>query len=122
MIEALHGEVLAASGGLAGLRDAGLLESAVARPQHLVAYGGDPSLFDLAASLCVGLVQNHPFVDGNKRTALLAARAFLFLNDVVFEPEQAEEVAMLVGVAERRVTEGELSGWFHRKSGKGTDG
>ncbi len=83
---ALHEEALAQFGGSAGVRDEGLLESAVQRPRQLYHHGENPALFDLAAALCMGLLRNHPFVDGKKRTAFLSAAAFLFVNGWDFAP------------------------------------
>lgn len=76
VIEALHDRLLAEHGGAVGLRDGALLKSALARPRHLAAYE-DPDLCELAAAYAAGIVRNHPFVDGNKRTALMAAYVFL---------------------------------------------
>jgi death-on-curing protein len=122
MVLAIHDEALAAFGGLDGVRDAGLLDSALARPKNLHAYESKRSAFELAAALCWGLARNHPFLDANKRTALLSARAFLFLNGYAFEPSEGDEVEMLVGVADGRIDEARLAAWFaefSRKSGAG---
>ena len=82
LVMAIHDRQLAEHGGSSGLRDESLLESALARPQQLHAYGGaDTDLASLAASLAYGLARNHPFVDGNKRTAFVACRVFLRLNE-----------------------------------------
>jgi death-on-curing protein len=75
----LHDESLAMHGGLSGIRDEGLLDSALARPEHLAVYG-EPDIAALAASYGVGLAKNHPFVDGNKRAAFLAVGLFLMIN------------------------------------------
>src|ERR1035441_3594029 len=87
---AMQERLLAEFGGLSGVRDAGLLDSAMARPQQLSAYG-QPSLFDLAAAYAYGLVRNHPFVDGNKRIAFIAAVVFLELNGRRFTASRSEE-------------------------------
>jgi death on curing protein len=79
---AVHEEQLREHGGAVGIRDAGLLESALARAQHLVDYG-DPTAIDLAASYAHGIAKNHPFIDGNKRTAFVFAETFLELNGFV---------------------------------------
>jgi len=76
----------------------------------------NPSLFDLAAALCFGIVKNHPFLDGNKRTGLLSAHALLFLNGQVFEPAEVDEVTMMVGVADGTVDEALLASWLARFS------
>jgi death-on-curing protein len=112
MVLAIHDEALAMFGGLAGVRDNGLFDSALDRPKNRLTYGHSPSLYALAASLCFGLVKNHPFLDGNKRTGLLAARAFLFLNGRAFEPNEADEVNIIVAVAEGSVDEMALERWF----------
>lgn len=116
MILAMHDEAVVIFGGLPGVRDMALLDSAIDRPKNLLAYGDNPSLFDLAAALCFEIVENHPFFDGNKRTGLLSARAFLFLNDQVFEPTEVEEVTMMVGVADGTVDEAMLASWLARFS------
>ena len=80
---ALHDRLLALDGGAAGVRDVGLLQSALARPQQLHAYGDAPDTIDMAAAYTVGIVRNHPFVDGNKRTALAACLVFLETNELL---------------------------------------
>jgi len=108
----LHAEALRLFGGLAGVRDVGLLQSALARPQHLHAYGASPDAFALAAAYGLGIARNHPFVDGNKRTALLAIRAFLFLNGYRFVPDQVETVTVMEGLAAGDVDEAALAEWI----------
>ena len=112
MVLAIHAEAIVNFGGLPGIRDAALLDSALDKPKNLLAYGEKPSLFDLTAALCVGIVKNHPFLDGNKRTGLLVARAFLFLNGQVFEPTEVDEVNMMVGVADGTVDVVMLASWL----------
>lgn len=112
MVLAIHAEAIWHFGGLSGVRDMGLLESALERPRHLYCYNDQASLFDLAAALCVGLIKNHPFSDGNKRTGLLATRAFLFLNRQALEPEEFDEVETMVSVADGRLDEVKLAGWL----------
>ena len=85
-VKVIHDRVLEEFGGLSGVRDEGLLESALGRPQNLFHYGEKVSLFQLAASHCYGIVRNHPFIDGNKRTGFVVARVFLRLNGVRFSP------------------------------------
>ena len=116
MILAIHDEAVVIFGGLPGVRDMALLDSAIDRPKNLLAYGDNLSLFDLAAALCCGIVKNHPFLDGNKCTGLLSARAFLFLNSQVFEPTEVDEVTMMVGVAHGTVEEAMLVSWLARFS------
>lgn len=118
---AIHDEAVYEFGGLAGIRDAGLLESALDRPRNLLAHEPGASLFRLAAALCVGIAKNHPFNDGNKRTALLATRAFLYLNGWELEPSQADEVGTLVAVADGSLMERDLAGWLERNSRRRTD-
>lgn len=118
---AIHDEAIYEFGGLAGIRYPGLLASALDRPRNLFAYESGASVFPLAASLCVGIAKKHPFNDGNKRTALLATRAFLFLNGQQLEPSQTDEVAMLVAVADGSLNELGLASWLERNSQRGTD-
>lgn len=107
----LHGESLAEHGGLPGLRDEGLFDSALARPQHLVAYG-DPDLADLAAAYGVGLAKNHPFADGNKRAAFLAVGLFLALNGQRLVATQAEATLTMVAVAAGEVDDVAFAEWI----------
>jgi len=115
---AIHDEAIYEFGGLAGIRDSGLLESALDRPRNLFAYEPRSSIFELVAALCVGIAKNHPFHDGNKRTALLATRAFLYLNGQELEPTQADEVTTLVAVADGSLEERRLAEWLKRNSSR----
>jgi death on curing protein len=115
---AIHDEAIYEFGGLAGLRDQGLLESALDRPRNLLAHRPRSSLFELAAALCAGVVKDHAFNDGNKRTALLVTRAFLYLNGCELEPSQPDEVATLVAVAEGSLSETGLAAWLRQNSRK----
>ena len=115
---AIHDEAIYEFGGLAGIRDQGLLESAVDRPHNLLAYRPGSSIFELTASLCFGVAKNHPFNDGNKRTALLSTRAFLYLNGQVLEPAQQDEVATMVAVADNSLNEQQLAVWLRQNSGR----
>jgi death on curing protein len=115
---AIHDEVIYEFGGLAGVREQGLLESALDRARNLLAYEPRSSIFELAAALCVGIAKNHPFNDGNKRTALLATRAFLYLNGRELEPSQADEVTTLVAVADGSLDEPRLAEWLKRNSSR----
>ena len=112
VVDAIHGEALAAFGGLAGLRDEGLLESALDRPRNLLHYGSKPTLFALAAALCAWIVRNHPFLDGNERTGLLAAVVFLYLNGVDIQPDEADEVATMIALAQGQLDEAGLAEWL----------
>ena len=114
-LELLHGESLREHGGAAGLRDEGLLESALARPPHL-AHHGQPDAFDLAASYGVGLAKNHPFVDGNKRAAFLSIGLFLFLNGWRLSASQAEATLTVLAVAAGDIDEKALALWLREHS------
>lgn len=112
---AIHDRQLAEHHGSGGVRDESLLDSALARPQQLNSYGDPtPDLADLAASLAFGLARNHPFVDGNKRTAHVCYRAFLELNGAtVLASEQDMYLAML-GLAEGSLPEADFAAWLRR--------
>lgn len=97
-VEAMHAEQLRLHGGAAGIRDEGMLESALARPLQKQAYG-EPDLCDLAAAYLFGIVKNHPFVDGNKRTGFAAADLFLYFNGLSIEAEQEDIVQFVLMVA-----------------------
>ncbi len=112
MVVAFHRESIARFGGADGIRDVGPLESALARPQNRGAYEENPSIFEMAADYCEGIVRNHPFVDGNKRAGLLAARVFLSLNGYRFEPEEAATVRMVWGLAAGEVDNATLARWL----------
>ena len=116
MVRALHAEGVARFGGTAEVRDEGLLESAVERARNLHAYGDDPSHFDLATAVCVGIVKNHPFVDGNKRAGALAAAVFLDLNGYDFRPPEVEVVTMIMGLAAGEIDEDVLARWISDNS------
>ena len=107
---ALHAEQLAEHGGGEGLRDAALLESAMARPQNLAAYG-EPDIADLAASYAFGIARNHPFVDGNKRTAAVVSETFLVLNGCRLEVGDAEMVVAFLSLAAGELSEAEMADW-----------
>jgi death-on-curing protein len=107
----LHEESLAEHGGARGLRDEGLLESALARPLNLAAYG-TPDLSDLAACYGVGSAKNHPFVDGNKRAALLAVGLFLMLNRKRVGATQLEATQTMLAVAAGTLDEAGLANWI----------
>ncbi|MBL8519596.1 MAG: type II toxin-antitoxin system death-on-curing family toxin [Betaproteobacteria bacterium] len=111
----LHDESLADHGGLSGIRDEGLLDSALARPQNLAAYG-KPSVSELAASYTVGLAKNHAFVDGNKRAAFLAMGLFLFANGYRLTASQADATATMLAVAAGELAEDELAAWIRTHS------
>jgi death on curing protein len=107
----LHDESLAEHGGAPGLRDEGLLDSAVARPLNLVAYG-EPDTADLAAAYGVGLAKNHAFVDGNKRAAFLAVGLFLAINGQRLVATQAEATLTMLDVAAGTLDEPTFAAWI----------
>jgi death on curing protein len=107
----LHDESLAEHGGAAGLRDEGLLDSALARPLNLLAYG-QPDVSELAAAYGVGLAKNRPFVDGNKRAAFLAAGLFLALNGRRLAASQADATLTLLAVAAGQMDEATFARWL----------
>jgi death on curing protein len=111
----LHADSLAEHGGASGLRDEGLLESALARPLHLAAYG-DPDWAALAACYGVGLAKNHAFVDGNKRAAFLAIGLFMALNGRRLSASQAEATLTMLDVASGAMGEEALSAWLREHS------
>ena len=106
-----HERLLATHGGAPGLRDVGLLESALARLQQLLAYGA-PDLFDLAAAYAAGIVRNHPFVDGNKRAAFLAAGLFLAINGQRLTASEADATAAVVELAAGTLPEQGFAAWL----------
>lgn len=110
----LHYEQLAEHGGAAGLRDHGLLQSALARPANLAAYG-DPDAAALAAAYAFGIARNHPFADGNKRTAAVTALLFLSTNSVEFEIGEAELVVVTLALAAGELSEEELAAWLRNR-------
>jgi death on curing protein len=117
VILAVHDEQLAEHGGAEGVRDAGLLASALARPQNLAVYE-KPSAFELAAAYAAGIIQNHPFVDGNKRTGFLAAYIFLALNGWELDAPEADAAAVVLDLAAGKISENQFSGWLKESSVK----
>ena len=111
LVLAIHGLLITRYGGPAGVRDRGLLESALARPLNLRAYA-KPDLPALAAAYARGIVDNHPFVDGNKRTGFLAAATFLDRNGLELTAPEAEATRMTVELAASRVTEDDYAAWI----------
>jgi death-on-curing protein len=107
----LHDESLAEHGGAAGTRDEGLLESALARPLHLVACGA-PDVADLAAAYGLGLAKNHPFVDGNKRAAFLAVGLFLMVNGHRLRATQVEATLTMLELAAGHLNEADFAQWI----------
>lgn len=108
---AAHTRSLRDHGGADGVRDQNMLESAPARPQNLAAYG-EPTIFDLAAALAYGLAKNHPFVDGNKRTAFLCAYAFLGMNGQELDVDESEATAIMIDLASGEASEEDFALWL----------
>ena len=113
VILAIHDEQLDLHGGAAGVRDEGLLESALARPQNAAAYT-DPDVAELGALYALAIARNHPFVDGNKRTAWSAMVVFLDLNGAAFAPPEVEAVVAMLGMAAGDLTDAEFIAWVRR--------
>lgn len=113
----IHDLQLAEHGGSEGLRDLGLLESALARPKNSLAYSSEvPSLAQMAAAYAFGIAANHAFIDGNKRTALVVSLTFLELNDIEINATQEETYITFLQLAEGRLSEEKLAAWFDRHS------
>lgn len=110
---ATHDRQLAEHGGTSGVRDEKLLESALARPQQLYAYGDPaPDIADLAASLAFDIARNHPFVDGNKRTAAVACETFIMLNHGTLEVDDADFYPVILALAEGKLAEKDFASWL----------
>jgi death-on-curing protein len=117
---AIHDRQIAEHGGSAGVRDEGLLESALARPQQVHSYGDPaPDLADLAAALIYGLARNHPFVDGNKRTAAVCCETLIELNGATLEAADAELFSQYLSLAEGRLAERDFAGWLRERMRSG---
>ena len=111
----LHDDDLAEHGGLPGLRDEGLLDSALARPLNLLAYG-EPTMAALAAAYAFGIARNHPFADGNKRAAFLSIGLFTRINGIDFRPDKVEAYQIIFALAAGEITEEQLAAWIDRNS------
>lgn len=111
VLNAVHDEQLAEHGGAGGVRDVGLFESALARPQHLVAYGS-PTVAQLAAAYGYGIARNHPFIDGNKRTAFVAVELFLAINGHELTAGDADCVLTMLAVAAGEISEARFAAWI----------
>lgn len=111
LVLAIHDEQLQIFGGPAGIRDAGMLESALGRPVNKWTYG-ETDLAALAAAYAYGIARNHPFVDGNKRASLLSIITFLGLNDIDFVVDEAEAVVITLGLAAGEIEEEGLARWI----------
>jgi death-on-curing protein len=115
VVLAIHKRQIAEHGGSDGVRDLGLLESALARPRNIAAYEPEADVARLGAAYAFGIAKNHPFVDGNKRTALVACRTFLMLNGYQLNATPAEKYLTFLSLAEGSLSEEELSDWLREK-------
>lgn len=115
VVFAAHEQSLAQFGGSAGVRDEGLLDSALGKPRNIFAYG-KPGLFDLAASYAFGLVKNHPFIDGNKRTGFIVAVTFLELNGLRFGASEVDATVRTLALAAGEMSEAAYAAWLKANS------
>jgi death-on-curing protein len=119
VVHAVHEAQLAEHGGMVGIRDEGLLASALARPRNVQAYGEDPDAASLAAAYAFGLSRNHPFLDGNKRTAFVVMELFLNLNGWNLNAEDADCISTMEALASGRVGEKAFAEWLRGYFAKG---
>jgi len=112
---AIHRRQIAEHGGEAGLRDLGLLESALSRPRNIIAYAEKADTAALAAAYAFGIAKNHPFLDGNKRTALVVMRTFLILNGADIDASQQDKYQTILALADGRLTEPDLAEWIRKQ-------
>jgi death-on-curing protein len=115
-VRAMHAELIAEHGGRVGIRDEGLLSSALARPRDKRVYGASATFFDLAAAYGVGIVKNHPFIDGNKRVALMVMYVFLEINGYCLAASELDAADITLRLAAGDVEEKELSRWLKANS------
>lgn len=115
VVLAIHDEQIAEHGGLPGIRDRAALESALARPRHLAAYG-EPDLAALAAAYAFGIARNHGFADGNKRTAFVVALVFMLDHGHLLTASDADAVRMMLATAAGALTEADLADWLRHHS------
>lgn len=115
---AMHEKLIERFGGLQGIRDEGLLDSALNKPLHVFNYG-KPTIFELAASYALGIVKNHPFLDGNKRTGFVAAALFIEANGFSFQATEEEAVLETLALAAGERAEADYAGWLARNSVEG---
>jgi death-on-curing protein len=108
---ATHERLLSEFGGASGIRDQGLLDSALARPENILAYG-QPTVFEMAAAYAFGIVKNHPFIDGNKRTGFTAAIMFLELNGELFAASEADATIQTLALAAGDLDESSYAAWL----------
>ncbi|MEO8650527.1 MAG: type II toxin-antitoxin system death-on-curing family toxin [Acidobacteriota bacterium] len=112
---AIHKRQIAEHGGSEDVRDIGLLESALARPENIAAYEPDSDIARLAAAYAFGIAKNHPFIDGNKRTALVATRTFLLLNGFQLSASPQEKYLTFLALADGSLSEDELAQWLRKR-------
>lgn len=112
VVLAIHESQLAEHGGIAGIRDEGLLSSALARPLNLDAYGDKPDAASLAAAYAFGIARNHPFLDGNKRTAFVVMELFLTLNGWILNADDAACISTMLSLAAGNLSEKALGAWL----------
>lgn len=117
VVLAIHQELLAEFGGIEGLRDEGMLESALGKPRNLWMYG-KPTLYDLAASYAFGIARNHPFLDGNKRIAFISAYVFLGRNGLRIEATEADATVAMLALASGEMSEAQFSRWLESNAKK----
>ena len=115
VVLAMHGRLLAEHGGAEGIRSPSLFESALARPQNLLAYD-NPDICDLAAAYTTGIIQNHPFVDGNKRTGFMDGYVFLAINGLHLLAEEMDVVRVVTLLAAGEIGETEFAAWLRKNS------
>ena len=116
VVLAIHEEQIAEHGGLDGIRDFSLLESALLRPQNMLAYGEPaPDLADLAACYAYGIANNHAFLDGNKRTSVVVTLLFLRLNGVIVESSEIERLKAWTALGAGQISEAELAAWIRQR-------
>lgn len=116
---AIHKRQIAEHGGQAGVRDIGLLESALARPENVYAYEPDADIARLAAAYAFGIVKNHPFLDGNKRTGYVVMETFLIKNGMRLEATVVDKYLTFISLAEGSISEEELAGWLRERVVRG---
>jgi death-on-curing protein len=116
LVLVIHDRQLAEHGGREGVHDLNALKSALERPQNLLAYGNTSTLFELAAVLAEGIAKNHPFIDGNKRTALVVAMSFLELNGSESDTDEESIAVIFEQLAEGKLHERQLSAWLEERA------
>ncbi len=117
VVLAIHEQQIAEHGGSLGIRDLGMIESAMGRPQNLLLYN-DPDIFDLAAAYGYGIAQNHGFIDGNKRTAYVVTRLFLILNGYDISASAVEKVIIFEKIGQGKIDQPALASWLRSHSDK----